>query len=220
MAFEAPGTYHHSLVLSNLAGAAADTIGANVLLVRVGAYYHDIGKLAKPEYFTENQMMSDNKHDDLEPSLSKLVILNHVKDGVELAEKAHLSPRIVDFIQQHHGTSLIHYFYQRALEDNTAGDASEEDYRYPGPKPQSKETAIVMLADAVEGATRSLEEHTPVKIEETVRKVVNNKFIDAQLDECDLTLREIELICESFAKTLSAMYHTRVKYPHTRKNGH
>jgi putative nucleotidyltransferase with HDIG domain len=221
MAFEAPGTYHHSLVLSNLAGAAADAIDANALLVRVGAYYHDVGKLVKPEYFTENQSMCDNKHDDLEPSVSRLVILNHVKEGVELARKHKLSPKIIDFIEQHHGTSLMHFFYQRALEDADAGDVNEENYRYPGPKPQTREVALVMLADSVEGAIRALDEHTPTKISEVVRKVMNNKFIDGQLDECNLTLREIELICEAFSRTLAAMYHVRVKYPSPPKsNGH
>jgi hypothetical protein len=221
MAFEAPGTYHHSLVLSNLAGAAADAIGANALLVRVGAYYHDVGKLVKPEYFTENQSMCDNKHDDLEPSVSRLVILNHVKEGVELAHKNKLSPKIIDFIEQHHGTSLLHFFYQRALEEGDTGEVNEENYRYPGPKPQTREVALVMLADSVEGAIRSLEEHTPTRISELVRKVMNNKFIDGQLDECNLTLREIELICEAFSRTLAAMYHVRVKYPSPKKtNGH
>jgi cyclic-di-AMP phosphodiesterase PgpH len=221
LAFEAPGTYHHSLVLSNLAGSAADAIGANTLLARVGAYYHDIGKLVHPEYFTENQMMTDNKHDELEPSMSRLVIFNHVKEGVEIAEKHKLSPRIIEFIQEHHGTSLIYYFYQKALEGDDAGAVSEENYRYPGPRPQSREVAIVMLADSVEGATRALDEHTPTRISEIVRKVINNKFIDGQLDECSLTLREIDTICNVFARELSAMYHVRVKYPSAKKaNGH
>lgn len=219
LAFEAPGTYHHSLVLSNLAGAGADAIGAKVLLVRVGAYYHDIGKLTKPEYFTENQIHVDNKHEDIEPSISRLVILSHVKEGLELAEKEKLNPRIIDFIAQHHGTSIIHFFYQKALEDAEGDEVNAEQYRYPGPKPQTKETAIVMLADAVEGATRAMDDRTPVKIEETVRKITNNKFIDGQLDECPLTLCEINKICETFSRTLIAMYHTRVKYPEAKKSG-
>ena len=222
LAFEAPGTYHHSLVLSNIAGSAADEIGANQLLARVGAYYHDIGKLVKPEYFAENQMMTDNKHDLLEPSISRLVILNHVKEGVEIAQKAGLNPKIIDFIEQHHGTSVIHYFYQKALETEGDNEVEKETYRYSGPKPQTKEVAIVMLADAVEAATRSLEEHSPTKIEEVVRRVVNNKFIDGQLDECNLTLRDIEKIGLAFSRVLSAMYHVRVKYPNAAKktNGH
>ena len=216
MVVEAPGTYHHSLIVSNLAEAAADAIGAQALLVRVGAYYHDIGKLVKPEYFTENQIVS-NKHDHLEPSMSRLVILNHVKEGVELARKYHLNQKIVDFIPQHHGTSLIYYFYQKALTENDAQEVEQDDYRYPGPKPQSKETAIVLLADSVEGATRALEEHSPNKIEDVVRKVINNKFIDGQLDECDLTLREIDVIASTFVRVLSAMYHSRIKYPEQSK---
>ncbi|MEI6437545.1 MAG: HDIG domain-containing metalloprotein [Candidatus Omnitrophota bacterium] len=213
LAFESPGTYHHSLLLSNLAGAAADAIDANVLLVKVGAYYHDIGKLVKPHYFTENQMMADNKHDDLEPSMSRLVILNHVKEGVDIARANGLNEKLIDFILQHHGTSLIHFFYQRALTEAHGEEVGEENYRYPGPKPQTRETAILMLADAVEGATRSLDEHTQPKIDEVVRRVMNNKFIDGQLDECALTLREINTISSTFTKVLSAMYHVRIKYP-------
>ena len=220
MVVEAPGTYHHSLIVSNLAETAADAIGAHALLVRVGAYYHDIGKMVKPEYFTENQMVTGNKHDDLEPSMSRLVILNHVKEGIELARKYKLNGRIVDFIPEHHGTSLIHYFYQKAVtegeEDRPVG---EEDYRYPGPKPQSKETAIVLLADSVEGATRALDEHTPQKIGDIVHKVINNKFIDGQLDECNLTLREIDTIAATFVRVLTAMYHSRIKYPEKEENG-
>lgn len=210
---EAPGTYHHCLIVSNLAEAAADTIGAHALLTRVGSYYHDIGKMVKPEYFTENQMMTGNKHDTLEPSMSRLVILNHVKEGVELAKQFKLNQRIMDFILEHQGTALIHYFYQKALTEADAQQVREQDYRYPGPKPKSKETAIVMLADSVEGATRPMEDHSPQKIGDVVRKVINNKFIDGQLDECDLTLREIDVIASSFVRVLSATYHGRVKYP-------
>ena len=213
MVVEAPGSYHHSLIVSNLAETAADAIGAHALLTRVGAYYHDIGKLANPQYFTENQIPSGNKHDALEPSMSRLLILNHVKEGVELAHKYRLNQKIIDFIPQHHGTSLIHYFYQRAVVENEGQDVGEEDYRYPGPKPQMKETAIVLLADSVEGATRALDEHTPQKIEDVVRKVINNKFIDGQLDECNLTLKEINVIAATFVRVLSAMYHSRIKYP-------
>jgi putative nucleotidyltransferase with HDIG domain len=219
MILEAPGTYHHSLVVGNLAEAAADAIGANGLLTRVGAYYHDIGKLSKSEYYTENQMIGLNKHDNMEPSMSRLVILSHVKEGIELGKKYGLNPRIIDFIPQHHGTSLIYYFYQRAVEDAEEGETVDEsDFRYPGPKPQTREAAIVLLADSVEGATRALDDPTPPKIEETVKKVVNNKFIDGQLDECNLTLKEIEKISSTFTRILSAMYHARVKYPE-KKNG-
>ncbi len=219
MIMEAPGTYHHSLVVSNIAEAAADAIGANSLLTRVGSYYHDIGKMVKPEYFTENQIMGGNKHDDLEPSISRLVILNHVKEGVELARRYKLNPLIQDFILQHHGTSLMYYFYQKALEESPDAEAVKaEQYRYPGPKPQTRETAIVLLADSAEAATRSLKEPTPIKIEEMVRKVINNKFIDGQLDDCNLTLREIDRIARTFTRVLSAMYHGRVGYPE-KKNG-
>jgi len=214
MILEAPGTYQHSLVVGNVAEAAADAIGANSLLTRVGAYYHDIGKMEKPEYFTENQLIGGNKHDRMEPSMSRLVILNHVKEGLALAKKNKLNPMIADFIPQHHGTSLMHYFYQKALEDSEdEKGVKEENYRYPGPKPQRPETAIVLLADSVEAATRSLDEASPIKIEETVRKIINNKFIDGQLDECNLTLKEIELIASTFTRILGATYHGRVKYP-------
>ncbi|MDE1920993.1 MAG: HDIG domain-containing protein [Candidatus Omnitrophica bacterium] len=218
MVVEAPGSYHHSLIVSNLAEAAADAIGANALLVRVGAYYHDIGKLVNPEYFTENQLVVGNKHDELEPSMSRLVISNHVKEGVELAHKYRLNKRIVDFIPEHHGTSIMYYFYQKALAEGPHEGLNERDYRYPGPKPQSKETAIVLLADSVEGATRALEEHTLKRIEDVVRKVINNKFIDGQLDECNLTLREIDTIASSFVRVLSATYHSRIKYPEERSS--
>jgi len=213
MVVEAPGSYHHSLIVSNLAEAAADAIDAHSLLVRVGAYYHDIGKMVNPGYFTENQMVPGNKHDELEPSMSRLVIFNHVKEGIELARKYRLNHHIIDFIPEHHGTSLMYYFYQKALSEGQTKGLEEKDYRYPGPKPQSKETAIVLLADSVEGATRALDEHTPGRIEDVVRKVINNKFIDGQLDECNLTLREIDTIASVFVRVLSAMYHGRVQYP-------
>ena len=218
MAIEAPGTYHHSLIVSNLSESAADVIGANALLTRVGAYYHDIGKLVKPEYFTENQLTGGNKHDHLEPSMSRLVILNHIKEGIELAKQYKLNPLIIDFIPQHHGTGIIFYFYQKALEEAQGQDIQEENFRYPGPKPQTKETAVVLLADSVEGATRSLSEPTPTKIDEVVKKVINNKFIDGQLDECNLTLKDLEMISKTFSRILSAMYHGRIKYPE-KKNG-
>jgi len=215
MILEAPGTYHHSLVVSNLAEAASDAIGANALLTRVGAYYHDIGKMVKPEYFTENQLLGGgNKHDNIEPTMSRLVILNHVKEGIELAKKNKLNQEIINFIPQHHGTGLIHYFHQKAIEVAEDGEVVDEsNFRYPGPKPQIRETAIVLLADSVEGAVRALDDPNPTKIEETVKKIINNKFIDAQLDECNLTLKEIEKISSTFTRILSAMYHGRIKYP-------
>ncbi|MFH1191488.1 MAG: HDIG domain-containing metalloprotein [Candidatus Omnitrophota bacterium] len=213
MALEAPGTYQHSLVVGNLSDTACSAIGANGLLARIGAYYHDIGKLKKPEYFIENQEIKKNIHDELTPTMSKLIIMNHIKEGLELAKKYSLSPVLWDFIQQHHGNSLVYYFYRRALEGKEEDQQiSEEGFRYPGPKPETKEIAIVLLADSVEAATRNLKDPVPDKIEETVRKVINNKFIDGQLDECELTLKDIEKISSVFSKTLNGIYHSRVSY--------
>ncbi|MFA6129731.1 MAG: HDIG domain-containing metalloprotein [Candidatus Omnitrophota bacterium] len=213
MVLEAPGTYHHSLIVGNLSDTACTAIGANGLLARIGAYYHDIGKLQKPEYFIENQQIKKNLHDTLSPTMSKLIIMNHIKEGLDLAKKYSLSPVLWDFIQQHHGSSLVYYFYRRALEDREENqEVTEEGFRYPGPKPNTKETAVVLLADSVEAATRTLKDPTPVKIEEVVRKVINNKFIDGQLDECELTLKDIEKISSVFAKILSGIYHSRVNY--------
>jgi hypothetical protein len=214
MVLEAPGTYHHSLVVGNLSDSACSAVGANGLLARIGAYYHDIGKLQKPEYFIENQEIKKNAHDELSPTMSKLIIMNHIKEGLELAKKYALTPVLWDFIQQHHGKSLVYYFYRRALEDKEGNqEVSEEGFRYPGPKPNTQETAIVLLADSVEAATRSLKDPTPDKIEETVHKVINNKFIDGQLDECELTLKDIEKISSVFSKILIGIYHSRVNYP-------
>lgn len=218
MIVEAPGTYHHSLMVGNLAEAAANCVGTNALMARVGAYYHDIGKIAKAEYFSENQAVSNSKHDKLQSTMSKMIILNHVKEGVELAQRFSLNPLLINFIAQHHGTSLTHYFYWRALEklDSNNKTVEEEVFRYPGPKPQKREIAIVLLADSVEAATRTLEEPTPSRIEELVRKIINNKFIDGQLDECELTLKDLEKIAATFVKVLSAIYHSRIKYPEMR----
>ncbi len=215
LSIEAPGTYHHSLVVSNLAESAAEAIGANSLLARVGSYFHDIGKMEKPEYFTENQTSKEkNIHDELSPRMSYFIIANHVKDGVELAKKYKLRNIIIDFIMQHHGTSVVYYFYKKALEQE--GENSKlnvDDYRYPGPKPQSKEIAITLLADSVEAASRSLSDPTPSSIRGVVEKVVNNKFLDNQLDECELTLLDLHKIKESFIRNLMASFHTRIEYP-------
>jgi len=218
---KAPGTYHHSLIVGNLAEAACDAIGANGLLARVGSYYHDIGKVEKSEYFAENQPVSESQHDNLSPTMSSLIIINHVKDGLEKAKRAGLSSSLMDFIEQHHGTGLIYYFYQRALESVEDLNKLEEDgFRYPGPKPQTKETAIVHLADSVEAASRTLLNPTPANIEELVRRIINNKFIDGQLDECDLTLKDLNMIATTFTKVLTGVYHTRVQYPDGKeKNG-
>ncbi len=211
---KAPGTYHHSLIVGNLAESACDKIGANGLLARVGAYYHDIGKMEKSEYFAENQPISESQHDKLEPTMSSLIIINHVKEGMEKAKKARLNKALMDFIEQHHGTGLIYYFYQRALESvEDLAKLEEEGFRYPGPKPQTKETAIVHLADSVEAASRTLKNPTPTNLEELVRRIINNKFIDGQLDECELTLKDLNMIAAVFTKVLTGVYHTRVQYP-------
>jgi putative nucleotidyltransferase with HDIG domain len=211
---ETPGTYHHSLIVGNLSEAACETVGANGLLARIGAYYHDIGKIEKAEYFTENQDIDKSKHDALSPTMSKLIIMNHVKEGAELAKKHKLNPRIINFILQHHGSSLVYYFYRRALESLEEDQGiKEEGFRYPGPKPNTKETAIVLLADSVEAATRALNDPNRTKIEEVVHKIINNKFIDGQLDECNLTLKDLEKIAEIFIRILSGIYHNRVAYP-------
>lgn len=219
MILEAPGTYHHSLVVGNLSEAACRAVGAHALLARVGAYYHDIGKLSKPDYFSENQGINMSRHDNLAPSMSKLIIMNHVKEGTDLARRYKLNPALLDFIDSHHGNSLVYYFYRRALEgleeDQTI---REEGFRYPGPKPKTKETAIVLLADSVEAATRALKEPDPEKIKEVVHKIINNKFIDGQLDECELTLKDLENISAVFIHILGGIYHTRVNYPEDRKS--
>jgi putative nucleotidyltransferase with HDIG domain len=214
MSQEAPGTYHHSLIVGNLSETACRAVGANALLARIGAYYHDIGKLQKPEYFSENQDKEESKHSKLAPSMSKLVIMNHVKEGSDLAKKYGLNPALVDFIEQHHGNSLVYYFYRKALENlEEDQEVKEEGFRYPGPKPNSKETAIVLLADSVEAAARALKEPNASKIEELVHKVINNKFIDGQLDECELTLKDLEKISAVFIKLLCGIYHNRTSYP-------
>jgi hypothetical protein len=228
MTIEAPGTYHHSLVVANLAEAAAESIGANPTMARVCSYFHDIGKLVKPEYFTENMRHDRNPHDELAPTMSALIIIAHVKEGVDLALKHGLNQQIIDVIQQHHGTSLVFYFYKRALqqqEDARAGgkimnireedipEVREESFRYSGPRPHSRECAIISLADSIESASRSLERVTPHKIDQLISDMVERRILDGQLKDCDLTLREIEVISESFRYTLQSMLHSRVSYP-------
>ena len=228
MTIEAPGTYHHSLVVANLAEAAAESIGANATLCRVCSYFHDVGKLVKPEYFTENMNFERNPHDDLAPTMSALIIIAHVKEGVDLALKNKLNHNIIDIIQEHHGTSLVYYFFQRALqqqEDARAGgkimnmreedipEVREESFRYPGPKPQTKESAIVSLADIVESASRSISKPTPQKIEQLVNELIEERIADGQLDECDLTLGDLRIIAERFRFTLMTMLHSRIAYP-------
>lgn len=210
---EAPGTYHHSLMVGNLAEASAESVGANPLLVRVGAYYHDIGKVKRPEYFVENQRGFENPHEKIAPALSALIITSHVKDGLEFARDAHLPGVVNDFIAQHHGNSLTKYFYGRALEEDRDGSISQDSFRYEGPKPQSKEVALVMLADSVEAAIRSLQEPTDAKIREMVKKIIKDKLNDGQLESCDLTFKDLDTITQSFCTILEGMYHKRIEYP-------
>ncbi|MCB1275637.1 HDIG domain-containing metalloprotein [Prosthecobacter sp.] len=227
LSIEAPGTYHHSLVVANLSEAAAETIGASASMCRVCSYFHDIGKLSKPEYFIENMDPSGNPHEDLTPRMSALVIIAHVKDGVDLAIKHNLNSRIIDVIEQHHGNSLVWYFYRQALDqkaeverqvkqakakEDDIPQVSEDTFRYPGPRPQFKESAIISLADAVESASRTLEKPNATRIETMINEIVQGRMGDGQLDECDLTIAELARIKASFAKTLLSMMHGRIKY--------
>ncbi|MCF6311518.1 MAG: HDIG domain-containing protein [Verrucomicrobiales bacterium] len=228
MTLEAPGTYHHCLVLANLSEAAAETVGANGTKCRACSYFHDIGKLNKPSYFIENSDGIHNPHDELTPTMSALVIMAHVKDGVDLALKHHLNTEIIDIIREHHGTSLIYYFYHRALKrkekmeqqvrdekarEEDVPEVSESGFRYPGPRPRSKEGAIISLADAVESASRSLVKPTPQRIEQLIEEITDSRLRENQLDECELTLHDIALIKKSFATTLRSMMHNRIAYP-------
>lgn len=217
LAQRAPGTYNHSINVASIAEAAADAIGANGLLVRVGAYFHDIGKMFKPEYFIENQSAGVNQHDSLQPAMSTLVIIAHVKDGADLARSHHLPEPIVDFILQHHGTTLVEYFYREAArrseEDPNGETVNDKDFRYPGPKPQTLEAAVMMLADTVESASRTLVDPTPSRIQNLVEAISQKKMSDGQFDECGLTFKQLDLIRRSLVKSLTAIYHARVKYP-------
>jgi hypothetical protein len=212
---EAPGTYHHSVVVGNLAEAATEEIGANSLLARVGAYYHDVGKLKRPYFFAENQEAYKNTHDDLEPSLSALVIASHVKDGIDIARKYKLPKSIVDIINQHHGTGIISYFYHRALQTNgdKSSEVNEENYRYSGPKPQSKEAGVILLADMLEAEARTLNNPTATRIKNLTQNVINKNLVNGQLDDCNLTLRELNRIKDVFSRILTGMFHNRVEYP-------
>jgi putative nucleotidyltransferase with HDIG domain len=214
LAIDAPGTYHHSIMIGTLAEDAAKAIGANSLLARVGSYYHDIGKMLKPEYFIENQAGARNKHERLAPSMSALILEAHVKEGKELAEKNGLPDVIIDFITGHHGTTVMTYFYEKARSmDGDEVDINE--YRYPGPRPRSKEVAIVMLADSVEAASRTLEDPKPARIRNLAHRIISNKFETGELDDCDITLRELHLIEESFTRVLTGIFHRRIEYPHS-----
>ncbi len=213
LAMEAPGTFHHSMVVGNLAERAAKAIGANSLLARVGSYYHDVGKMEKPEYFVENQMDADNRHTQLAASMSALILTSHVKNGIEMAAAAGIPKRIRDFIPEHHGTSTMDFFYKKALENAGETQVNEADFRYQGPKPQSRETAIVMLADSVEAATRSIKNPTPNKIRAFVEELVDKKFRMGELDECDLTLRDLKQIVDAFMPVLYGVFQHRIEYP-------
>ena len=211
LAIKAPGTYHHSLIIGTLAEAAAESINANPLLARVGAYYHDAGKMKMPQYFVENS--SEDRHGKLTASMSALVLASHVKEGVELAKRHRLGAEITDIISQHHGTALIAFFYQKARNEVGETEVFEGDFRYNGPKPQTKEAGIVMLADAIEAASKTLSDPSPDRIQWLTQKIVNKIFSDGQLDDCELTLKDLHAITRSFNKVFEGMYHQRVDYP-------
>lgn len=208
---EAPGTYHHSVMVANLSETACEAVGANGLLARVGAYYHDIGKTIRPHYFIENQVSIKNPHDLIDPLQSAKIIINHPYDGVELLKKHKMPEEIIDIAEQHHGTTLVQYFYQKEKKVNE--DVSEEMFRYPGPKPQTKEAAIISICDSVEAAVRSLKEPTKEKIDEIVASIVKTRVMDGQLNESDLTLSELEIVHQTVCETLKGIFHSRIKYP-------
>ncbi len=213
MALEAQGTYHHSQVVGQLAEHAARAIDANALMTRVGALFHDIGKMQKSEYYVENQRPDFNKHDELSPSMSALVIGAHVKDGIELGRKWRLPQMVIDFIPEHHGTMVMEYFYHKALEADGNETVKVDDFRYPGPKPQSRETAIMMLADAVEAATRSLAKPTPSRIREITKKIMDKRMLNGELDESHLSLSDLAKIRDAFIPLLTGIHHARIVYP-------
>ncbi|MBA4391221.1 MAG: hypothetical protein C0399_09805 [Syntrophus sp. (in: bacteria)] len=221
MMVNAPGTYHHSIVVGNLSRAAAESIGAHPLLTRVAAYYHDIGKLKMPHYYIENRTDAEDPHEDLTPNMSALIILSHIKEGVELAQEYKIGTKITEIIKQHHGTSLVSYFYSKAKgkEDPGLHVIDERDFRYAGPKPQTKEAGIVMLADAVEAASRVLEDPTPKRLENHVQNIIENIFLDGQLDDCELTLKDLHAIQKSFITILIGIFHHRIEYPERTNNG-
>jgi len=213
MALEAQGTYHHSQVVGQLAEHAARVIDANALLTRVGALFHDIGKMEKPEYYVENQRPEFNKHDELSPSMSALVIAAHVKDGIELGRKWRLPQMVIDFIPEHHGTLVMEYFYHKALEGDGNQTVKVDDFRYPGPKPHSRETGILMLADAVEAATRALAKPTPSRIREVTKQIIDKRMLSGEMDESGLTLSDLADIREAFIPLLTGIHHARIVYP-------
>jgi len=217
MIMEAPGTYHHSIIVASLVEAAAEAIGANPLLAKVSAYYHDIGKIRKPLYFIENQRNGENKHNKLSPRMSSLIITAHVKDGYELANKDKLGTQISNIIREHHGTSLVSYFYEKAKRDKDPSIRAllESDFRYAGPKPQSREAGLVLLGDVIEASSRTLSNPTPSRIKNLVRERIEKVFMDGQLDECKLTLYDLNIIAENFTRILNGIFHQRIDYPET-----
>ncbi|WP_053957564.1 HD family phosphohydrolase [Inediibacterium massiliense] len=210
---EAPGTYHHSIIVGNLSEAAADAIGGDELLARVSAYYHDIGKLKRPYLFKENQLTCENPHDKIGPRLSSKIITSHVKDGIEMAKQAKLPQEIIEVIEQHHGDTLVKFFYHKAKIEEKNDQLNDDDFRYKGRKPQSKEAAIVMMADSVEAAVRSMPEPTPEKMKNLIKKIIKDKLEDEQLSECPITLKDLEKIATSFQTVLSGIFHERIEYP-------
>ncbi|QJX63138.1 HD family phosphohydrolase [Niallia circulans] len=212
---EAPGTYHHSVMVANLAESACEAIGANGLLARVGCYYHDIGKTKRPHFFIENQMNMGNPHDRIPPQASKNIIIAHATDGAELLRKYKLPKEIVDIAEQHHGTSLLKYFYFKAKEKG--GEVKESDYRYPGPKAQTREVAIIGIADSVEAAVRSLNAPTTEQIDSLIKNIISDRLQDGQLDECDLTLKELDIVRNTLSETLKGIFHSRIEYPEMKK---
>jgi hypothetical protein len=212
LSIEAPGTYHHSIQVGNLAETAAKAIGGNPLLARVGCYYHDIGKIEIPEYFVENQLGIKSRHETLSPSMSAMVLSSHVKRGRLLGEESDIPDDVLNFIEEHHGTLVMNYFYNKAMEQGADASAIDK-FRYPGPKPQIRETGIAMLADAVEAASRTLDDPKPARIDALIQRIINERFQSGELDECPLTLRDLAKIREAFAHAVIAAFHQRVHYP-------
>lgn len=212
LALEAPGTYHHSILVGNLSEAAAKAIDANPLLARVGAYYHDIGKIEIPEYFVENQLGIKSKHENLTPTMSAIILASHIKKGRALGEEADLPDEVLNFLEEHHGTMTMTYFYNKAREMGIE-NPSDEEFKYPGPRPRSRETAIVMLADSVEAASRTLTDPKPARIRNLVQNIINDRFQSGELQECPLTLKDLAEIRESFTQILIGVFHHRIEYP-------
>jgi hypothetical protein len=210
---EAPGTYHHSIIVGNLAESAAEGIGANSLLARVGAYYHDIGKLRRPEFFAENQRQGGNPHDSLPPQASARIISRHVEDGVEMARQAGLPEVVIDVVREHHGTTRLSFFWHKAAGDGPGSEAAASDFVYPGPRPRSKETAVVMLADSVEAASRVMRDPTPEALRDLVKRIVDMKLDESQFDEADLTFHDLAVVQERMVGVLVGIHHQRIDYP-------